>query len=663
MSVVGFLLGHGPRGRSAAARTGALLQPAEMVQVIESPDATEEALEAIAADVPGNTVLRVVHLVEVDDDEVRQGLAGAAAAVGHVMEKYPAVQVKQLVVALVDREWDENERRTLLELDDDIAAVCVVSRSNEAAYQLRPLEEECMASDLAYALLASNLDESLGHERFWLVGTSAVYYRRRAIVAALVAHQVRGFLQNKLLAPLPATHTECDEGHQWMRDRNLGVGAHLSRLDRSAMGGSIVTEVRLDRDVFRRIRPELLIDSLRSFVTQRASRLGDAARTQIKRNRSEHLAAETEALTAAVHAVLERSLSLASAQRFLECARDELDNPSQNLQVALSTARDREEEIANELLAIDQELTRTIRRLPYRSAIAVRTAGLGALGVAGYHVLGAIMGLDPNFAVLGLAAGTALGTPLVMHYQRLRLRISSLRERYLAVAERRVQDQVLVAVLEAAASEVQELRSAAGTGARGLGGKLAAMHGVLTDLESRYDALVETRLPRALDATRLSVLVPTPDDMATDDLVRMFPISGRSDLVDLVMRCVFADNTFGVVDVDDLENGLLSAVAPLVEASVWSDLSTLLRDSDTTKQTVAALLATPTAPIVRASQLGLDQHGIRRMAARADELTSLVEITAIDGQFHTRDRDSLVQVAIRPVPTSMRGPGGDDVEA
>lgn len=663
MAFVGFLLGHGPRGQAGATRTEGLLWPAETVRLIETPEATEAALEQIAPHVPGGSVLRVVHVVEVQDDEIRHGLAGAVSAVEAVIAQYPAVHVKQFVVALVDREWDDNERLALLELGPEIDAVLVVSRSNEAAVQLRPVEEECMASDLAYALLTSGLADKLEDERYWLAGTSAVYYRRRLILASLVAHHVRGFLRDNLLADLPASHTECEEGRAWVSGRHLGVAEHLSRLDRSAMGGSVIGEIKLDHDLYRRVPPELLVDSLRSFGMQSANRLIDAAREQIERNRVEHVGGELDALTAQTLTILRRRPQrVVSAKRFLECVGDGLDGPLKELQVALSTARDYDDENLREHQAIEQELTRTIRRLPYPAGMVARTLGLGALGVAGYHALTGLLSLDPNFAVLGLVAGVLLGTPLFVRYQRLKARISALRHRYLVLAEERIRGRVALAVVEAAVAEVQELRRSTGDSPGALGGRFDALRDMLTELTERYDTAVAGRVVRDIPVTRLSVLLPGPDEVSTDQLVREFPLRDAAELPALVMNSVLAGDAVQVPDIDTVEQALLEAITPRLTGQVWSDLAAVLRDSSSTKDMVKSLLAVPTGAMVRTEEMAIGDTDIRRMAVGGELLEDLLRGTAVNGRLATIDRDSLIQVAIRPVPASMRHRGGDDGE-
>lgn len=664
MRPIVFVLGHGPRGRSAATRAAELLGSTVHVVAIDDPADTEERLDAVASEAASGTTLRVVHLVEVEDDAVRLGLAGATAAVRDAMKRFQALVFVQFVVAMVDRDWDEDELATLMGLGDAVAAVLVVSRSNEFVVQLRPEEEECMAADIAHALAVSNLGNGLDTDRYWLAGASAVHYRRAALVAALEAYHVRGFVRDDLLADLPASHTVCAEGEVWVRSSLLGAGDHLRQLEKAPLGGSVLSDIRIGRDLFRTVAPELLVDTLLSFAQQNADELVGRAREQVERNRAEHLTEVTRALTAATRDILTRRPPIvAAARRFVECARDEVGRVLQGIQTALSDALTDSEADVAEQEAVERELVRTIRRLPYPAALVARALGLGALGIAAYHLLAVSASLDPNFAVLGLLAGLAFAGPLFVQFRWRLDRIESLRERYLVLAERRVRSRVAQIVLETAASELQELQRLAVGGEDSLGGRLDELRKVLTQLLRRYDARVADRVVGGIQVARLSILLPSVEDLSTATLAEQFPVRPDFDLPGLVMGCLIRDRFPQPPTVEELDAALLSGFEPAIQGALWRDLADLLKESPAAAETAGRVLGTPTAPIVRRDELSADTVGVRRLAtvpaSHAHGLEAVLSATAVDGRLATQDPDSVVQVSIRPVPASMRRGGGD----
>lgn len=657
MAPVAFLIGHGPRGQSAAARTAELARPWSFVHLVEQAAATGTVLSEVAADIPGKTEVEVIHLVEVEVESALAGLAAAVDEVTEVFAGYPALGVAHYVVAMVDREWDDDEVAPLLSLGDVAQAVIVVSRSNEAAGELRPLEEECMASDIAHALCTSDLAKSVKEGTFWLAGASAVYYRRTPILAALMAFHVRAFLADSLLADLPANHTEAARGLDWLKMRLLGKGEHLTELERSPTVGSVVSEIRVDHDPFAEVPPELLVDALRSFVHQTSEEQIKRAQEQIDRNLREHLAGELSALTDETRSVLTEKLRIASAELFVERVAEALTGPLQEIQLALSLVN-REEataEAADEQDGIEQELIKTIHNLPYPAAVAARSVGIGALGIGAYHLLAALVGLDPNLAVLGLAGGLLLSLPLVGQYVRRLNRVSSLRERYLTLAEEHLRERVRQAVLEAAVRELQELQDAA-IGASSLLARLRELRESVEELVERYRKLVDDRVLGPLAVTRFSTLLPTTGEVSTADLVAKYSVPDDR-IPRLVMKCIL-QGELGALDLDSTHEALMDAFEPLVRDMIWPDLTGLLQDSASALRTARTVLGTETSPIVKVSHLTLERSSIRRLVSvnqsTPGALTEALGETSIDGRMLSIDTDAAVQIAIRPVPQTLR---------
>lgn len=637
------------------------------VVALDDPELAEGELAAIAHKAASSHTLKVIHIVDVEDEGVRQSLAKGAQIVHDQMVLYPALKFRQFVVAMVDREWDQSELDVLMGLDDAIDAVLVVSRSTDFVVQLESFEEESMAADLAHALAVSGLSEETLGRRNWIVGASAVYYRREPLVAALEAYHVQFFLKKNLLSPLPASHTECDEGRVWVREKLLGRAEHLYWIERAPLGGSILSEIRIDRELFREVQPELLVDSLRSFATQNANHHIDIAKEQIERNRTEHLSIVSEELTKETENVLLRALRLASAEKFVECVRSELNTPLQGLQVALSAAEEDAEAEQQEIQGIEDELIRSIRSLPYPVALAARSLGFGALGIAAYQVLVQLLSLDPNFAVLGLLGALAFGIPLLVQYRAQLARIGELRERYLTLVERRVKGRVTLMILEAAIEEIHEIQRFAGLGSDTLGGSLRSLRQVLEALLERYQKRVTDRVFGEVESTRLSMMLPTIQDMPTEALVEQFPLKSDYGLPKLVMEVLLREQFPAVPDIDEIDRELIGEFEKALKTSLWPDLQALLKGSLTTWNTAETLLQRSVTPIVLRGQFGADKESVVRKACYYRETGGLLEEfflkTSIDGYLSSSDRNGVVQIAMRPVPTKLVGGGANDNES
>ena len=659
MTSVAFVIGYGSDAEKAADRAVALLQPASIVTRVPSSDELGGALAEIAADLPGQTVLFVLHIADIGDTVQQDRLQVAVDAAKAAVDAFPAAHIRQFVIALVGRNWDDDEVRTLLSLDGGVDSAFVISRSNEAAVQLHLSEEQAMAADLAVALVNSALANRLGQERFWLVGAGAIYYRKSAILAALAAYHSGGFLRNSLLSPLPANHTECDEAKAWVADQCLGREEHRRILERSSMGGSLLADTHLDRRLFHEVTPELLLDALRSFTVQNSDRLVSTAAEQIARNRAEDLDKRVADLESRTSDVLVRSLRIASAQRFVECVRDGLRSALQDVQVALSAHDDQNTADQLEQDAIEEALGRAIRQLPYPAAITGRAVGFGAVGVLACVLLSTLVGFSPSFAVLGLLVGAFSGLLMAAQYHGRLARISGLRERYLTLADRRAQAAVDVELLKAASQEIQELQMWAVGGTNSISGRLAALKQTVAGLADRYDQIVVDRVVGSMTTTRYSVLLPSVQDLSTDELASRFPLPPSFDLPARLAKCVLNDGRVGVVAIDQLDAGLVEAFSSALEDTVWGSLALLLQDSTSSLTTATKVLGIRTGPIVRPGELAVSTAEYRRMAVLAtgagQGLDDLLTQVGVEGRLASDDTDTVVQISLLPVPGAMRG--------
>jgi len=629
-----------------------------MVRLMASPQSAQEVLEELGSDIPGLSEARVIHLLEAEDQEARAALRGAIADVAGALATFPALRVSQYVIAFVGREWDDPESHLLFGLDQNVAAVLVVARSNEAAVQLQPVEEEVMASDLAYALITSDLASRLHQDSFWLTGTSAVYYRRRVLVAALTAFHVGGFLRSTTLKELGSQHTECDEGTAWARGLGLGQSEHLDALDRAPMGGSLWRSARLDPQLFTDVPPEYLVDALRSFVHQRTDRLLKDAVEQVERNESQHRAMVETELVSAVKDLLQQRQNIARANRYVECAGAALSESLEPLQIALTHAEDDVSRRLEELDTIETELSRSIRRLPYPSSVAARSLGFGALGIAVYHAISGAAQLDPNFAVVGLGAGAVLALPLFTYYAALRRKIDGLRRRYLVVSEQHTQAVIKSAVLKWAVAEVEALQRFAVVGPDSLTGRVAALRESVEQIATRYTQRAADRVLGPLAVTRYSTFVPTVADLDTAALAKRFPLQGGYDLAASVLRSILSRSELGALDVDDVDSELQTSLMAALDATLWPDLSAVVKDSEASRRTAVDILGAATAPIVLVEKLAASGDGVQRLVTldhrRDGALKEALAPTGVTGYLAPDDDDVVIQIAIRPVPENMR---------
>ncbi len=530
------------------------------------------------------------------------------------------------------------------------AAELVVSRASHARALTSEDEEIGIASDLAYALIVANLPQSLEPGMHWLAGASAVHYRPRVLSAAIAALHVHQALDDALLAPLPAQHTECDEGRQWVVDQSLARASHLDRLSRSPRGSSIQSEIQIDESLFTDVRPELLLDALRSFVQQKADDLVREARIQIERNRAEHLDPVKADLEHRTWDVLRSRVNVARAARFVECVGEELEEVAERVALAIGDAQGTCAAEADEMAAIEEDLAVCLRKLPYPAAVVVRGLGLGALGVWAYLFLQRQFGWDPNFTVLSIVVGLVGVGMVVWGYARARSRIDGLRRRYLRLAERRVRCLVALAVLDAAARSVTELREMA-VGARGsLAGQLATLRTSLEELRALCAQRIEDRVLGELSTTDFSVFVPTPEDLSTADLARSLPLPEQFDLPRRLLQQVLADPQGSATQLDE---ALVTMVHTVLLPQMWPNLSALIADSSSAQDRARNVLGAVMTPLLRVDEL-VEAHSVHRFATlnTPSALDDLLNRAGVSGRIATSDADSVVHIGVRAVPAA-----------
>lgn len=652
MTQPALLLGYGARGEQAAMRTAALAYPSPIVRNPRSGEDLPEAIDEIATRVAGGSVVRVIHLLESDDIDARTRLAESARTAAQKVRSGQALNLVQFVIALVGRDWDEDELVVLDLLDGLIQDVLVVSRASHERALTSEEAEVGIASDLAYALTVSRLPDSLEPGMHWLTGASAIYYRREVLSAGITAFHLVNALEETLLSPLPAQHVECDLAQAWVKAQELGHGSHLDRLVRSPRGAAIPTEIQLDEGLFAGVRPEQLVDALRSFVQLKADALVKAAREQIARNRIEHLGPILEQLEREVWETLRTTARVASAERYVECAGEALLRPAERLALAVAEAKQLCEEDDDEMAALEEDLAAAIYRLPYPAAVVARSLGFGALGVWAYLFLQGLLDWDPNFTVISVLVGLVAMAPVLISYLRARARIAELRRRYLQLAIRRIRRLIALAVLEAAAESVTELRERAVGANDSLARKLKSLRTVLEELRDRCKLRIEDRVLGDLSTTEFSVFLPTPEAWPTRDLCQRFPLPAQFDLAGLLLADVMARQAWTAEELDSL---MVAAVHEVLLPELWPNLGALLADSPSASKEGARVLGAVLAPLIRVGEL-VQAQSLRRFVTIGEGtlvgLTDVLATAGVEGRIATTDDDSVTHIAARAVASA-----------
>lgn len=671
MSDSAVLISYGSRGSDVASRARELAQPGDTIRAIDQVDAIEDALTSIAQSVSGHTSISAIHVIDAEDDTTHATARTGLAKVAEVAPSFPGLVVRQFVVALVGQEWDDDEL-VLLEatrpggLADGLV---VVGRSNEAAALSSLEDEHVMASDVIYALLTTDLS-IFGEVRNWTAGATAVYYRRKVILAAIAAWHTLRFLTEALLAPRAHDDPYGGMGRVWVREMTTGENTrhslsdkrHRDLLEQDPVNGSVFADLRLDRSgqAFRRTPLELLSDALRSYVEQVSAGALRRAFDQIDRNRDAHLERLVDALREAAHANLDQSQNFAATEAFLDNVDAELGEVEHQLLVEVTTLKD---ELPEQHEKIRHELERAIRKLPYPAAVAVRTLAFGAVGLGVFYLFVAA-GAHPWLAPAGLAFGALVSTPLWATYLAGRARIRRLQERYLRNAEERLLAEARLHVVGAILDEVRRLRTAAIGESDSVLAALKKRWNGVRELGTLYERRVADRHVAHLTSTRFSTFMPRVGSHRTEDLARQFPAPAGWQFQGPLVRALIDGWIHGTdFDLDHADQTIVTTFEAPIGNLIWQSLSVLLSDAPATLASTSEVLGSRVLPLMRRDDFIHQEEEIRRLLFIDNKVhTGTLDYLRGRVEFHGSqpstldDEDAILLLSLRAIP-SITTPG------
>lgn len=672
-----ILVTHDPTGETAARRALALGQPSSRLEFIAATEPLDAVLDGLAHRLTGNTTVDVVHVIDTEDQQTGPALDAAIAGCRTAAEGYPALVLKQWIIAMVGADWTDDE----LHIADNVSraagvdALIIVSRSSEAGGQITDAEEAAMAGDLIHAVLTTpGFRRDITTLQVTAAGATSVVYRRRVLAAAIAAYHSVRILDDTLLAEASAQHPYGELGKQWGVSLGLGSQAHRDRLARGPIGGSVFTDLRPAEAHFDEAPVELLPDALSSYYDQLAYGPLTQSMEQVDRNAREQVDEILEVAERLAVSTLREALNITEAEDYWKFVDRELAELGHETQIRIAAA----ESDLPDLDVIHRELEREIRRLPYPAAVAVRAAAFGAIGLGAAQILLA-PGLGAVIApIAGVSAAAAVAMPLGVRYWMTVRRIAVLKRKYLSAIEARLVADCELYILRVMLRQIEELRQHVATAETSILHRLDRLRDQLVDLRARYQGRVDHRNDHPFAPTRFSITAPSIESLDTPGLARRFPLPGGFDMVALVARALVRDRL--ELDADDADETIVDAVESQVGGALWPNLEALLRDAPDTLQKVRSVLAVPAAPIIRRDALAGSMTGIRRLLCVGDRnqeqivavleagshgrdtVGSTASLPAVDfdGAIHSNDESFVCLVSLLSVREASKADSGAD---
>ena len=617
------LVVHAETMAPAAQRIVAFCNRAETVRVLRvGVDDPAGTVEALAGLVVGHSVARVLHLVDAEVEGHADTARTAITALGVAVAAHPALSAVQWLVLRTGAVWDTDEEDLLrygLEVGSLVSGSVLVSSSSEASGRMTDDEEIAMAADIGYTLVTTDLTVS-NPGAIWAAGATSVWYNRALLAEAIGAHYALTLIDESLMRPLAADQPYGELGRQWAIAQRLDKADRAESLLVGPIGGSVLTRLRPDSAFFEDKQLERLPDSLDSYAEQVSTQDLIEAYAQMERNAAETSARLREITKAKVLEVLRGCLCVDEAQDFVTGMTLELRKTAEALQLTASKFNDELPTLDN----VKEELERRISKLPYSAAIALRVFAFAAAGAS----LGQAAS-DPSRPWLSVVsasvAGLLSGLPLWLK-QRLGIRkIKLLLERFLDRLGRRLEGQCRAKSIELCGEIAAGLIDVLKEETR----RLIALKSELGLLREALQRAVTERNGLPLSSTRFSCALPSPVDVPTAELVRMYPLPDGMD-----SRRAFGPllvREYLKVDLECVLPELRDLVLPLVDDRLWPDMSALLIHAPLSLDRVAKLLAMETAPIVRRQELaGRDYVLARLLCATPPLLEKLSSRGALD---------------------------------
>lgn len=660
-----IVLAHGPRGVKAAKRAVALARPSSVVRRAEI-NGLDASADELAAEIEGQSRVDAIHFVDTSDAPAIDALLRSLHAVTESAAKLPALYFQQWVIAMVGEDWDDEELRVREAVGHDLlgTGLLIVGRSNEARGLISEDDEVGMASDLALALMSTDLRLSIGPPGggHWTAGAASVMYRRRLIVAALAAYHARQFIEDTLLAPMANLSAYGAMGRRWGEELGLANDVHHELLSRGATGGSAFTDLVIREDAFAKTPFEFLSDALQSYFEQLAAGMLSRSKEQIDRNVEAHSTELKADLDRRTVDVLRQSLTIESTDDYLKNIVVGIAELIEGVRVQIAAA---EGDLPARYDAIRRELERTIRKLPYPAAIAARAAGYASVGVVTFLLIQDPLNWPAGYTPIGLAVGGALAAPLYVRYLFGVAKIHKLRRKFLREVEMRLRAEAELHLLRKMLDELTGLQEFVATGDASLQGRLRELRHSVDTLRDIYEQREVDRISGDLVPTPYSIFVPRAEDMSTESLVRQFPLPRNYTMEDAVLRAILPRETIERLDLERADELIVDAVALQIDQHIWRSLDALLAQAPATRQRIIETLATRVSPIVRRADFVPKEDEIRRLlyidkATNSTAMNALGTTIDFDGNLPHRDPNSIHVVALRDASFESGGDNAAD---
>lgn len=596
-----ILIGYGGPGIAVVRRSVALAGDDGRVLACE-PDTFLECLERRARQIPGNSLIMIIHVVQTDNlEDMRAALDFMTKVID--LKRSLALNLEQWIVALIGREWTVEELS--IRVDADLSrppySLLVISRSNEALALLSDEAELAMAADLVHALSGTSLRRTLTSEKASLLefgaGVAAAYYRKEPLVAGILAQAAILFVEGELLARKPSNDADSDLAKRWFSEHIRSLDELLAELALGESGQRLQELIRVDPDTAGGTEPEVVVDALKSYVdlmvNDRLPRVFGRIDEAVARRRE----ALRQALVADAMGHLRKTQNLDFTVAYLEGLRTDLEERLVELR-----GGSRDPELPVKQLEQVEEAARVV---PYPGAALARAIAFGGLGVAAGIGLLAMVAPAIALAVgamLSLVGAGGVGLGAWARHRRLageRRRFLDELQDYLShrLAEycRRSAEGLLI--------HLCRLIQRPDDPESGLLGGIEKMRDSGEKLRDHLNDITTVRFHEDLRSSELSIFLPSPEDLPTAELARAHPLPEHFPVGEAVMEAILSGMSEPCrFAADEVFARYYERGRSVTPQGLWHDLAELLQESGQSVATAAALFARGTGPLVSPSE-------------------------------------------------------------
>lgn len=628
------LVAHDAMGEACVGRVRWVVEGCGASVVGCTADEFTGALAAPAlADVGAYDAFLVVHFVgplhdpdlPIEDhgsDPVRALTESLARVHASLSERFPGKQrVDQWVIHMVGQVVDEVERSFIERLaasdEAGFRGIIVTASATHASVTHDADEQACFASDMALAMIGSDLERHLADAEpvAWIGGSTSLTYAPRRLSEAVSAHHALRILEGHLLADSPHGDPAFDLGTHWVEDLDLDGEKEREILLTSSSGGSLLSRLRMDEIDWDLVPIISWSEVLTTQQALLASQELDNVREVIESNRRQRVSELKQRIIGGTFEELE------SAARFDSAIVFDL-GVQVGLERAMQAIPEPPRATDHDVVERDRaKLRRFSRWLPFGPAVALRVfaAALGALVVVSALTGPTHLPILEHFtkpwgrvaALMTLVTGSFL-------YQRRLIATIRVRDRLNEALERQLIDLVEEWVAAARRQTLMELRSWIGLRPDWLEDSAAPdrpeQASTLVDWlawlthESQLSAdKLRVRASERRDplgpTSRFTCDLPLTSLLSTEELASQI-LSEAPEPADAARRLVLGvrpdcqPDSLRVVGQDELESLWVGWLHTRLETALWSDLGDLLSTRPTIRDAARQGLERNTTPAI-----------------------------------------------------------------